>query len=176
MSESLSCPVSQSLFRDGAARLGAAVSVITTAGQGGRCGFTASAVCSVTDTPPMLLVCMNRGSHQHRAFTTNRALCVNVLASDQDGLSATFAGQRGLSMDQRFDSAAWDMLVTGAPALLGATVCLDCRITEVIARGTHSIFLVEVEMVRLGDDSSGGLIWFDRDYHSVGATTGAQLR
>ena len=48
-------------FRDAMARLGAAVNIITTGGPAGRGGFTASAVCSVTDEPPTLLVCMNRG-------------------------------------------------------------------------------------------------------------------
>ena len=49
-------------FRDAMARLGAAVNIITTGGPAGRGGFTASAVCSVTDDPPTLLVCMNRNA------------------------------------------------------------------------------------------------------------------
>ena len=43
-------------FRDGMARLAGAVNVITTDGAAGPAGFTASAVCSVTDQPPTLLV------------------------------------------------------------------------------------------------------------------------
>ena len=43
-------------YREAMARLGAAVNVITTDGPGGRAGFTASAVCSVTDSPPTLLI------------------------------------------------------------------------------------------------------------------------
>jgi flavin reductase (DIM6/NTAB) family NADH-FMN oxidoreductase RutF len=39
-------------FRDAMAQVGAAVNIITTDGPAGRAGFTASAVCSVTDTPP----------------------------------------------------------------------------------------------------------------------------
>ena len=39
-------------FRDAMAHVGAAVNIITTDGPAGRAGFTASAVCSVTDTPP----------------------------------------------------------------------------------------------------------------------------
>lgn len=49
-------------FRDAMSRLGAAVNVVTTDGSAGLGGFTASAVCSVTDSPPTLLVCMNRDS------------------------------------------------------------------------------------------------------------------
>ena len=52
--------VEKQAYREAMARLGAAVNVITTDGPGGRAGFTASAVCSVTDSPPTLLVCANR--------------------------------------------------------------------------------------------------------------------
>ena len=44
-------------FRNAMSLLTTAVNVITTSGETGMHGFTASAVCSVTDTPPMLLVC-----------------------------------------------------------------------------------------------------------------------
>ena len=44
-------------FRDAMASLSAAVNVVTTAGEAGRCGITATAVCSVTDTPPSVMVC-----------------------------------------------------------------------------------------------------------------------
>ncbi|MBB5443074.1 flavin reductase (DIM6/NTAB) family NADH-FMN oxidoreductase RutF [Paraburkholderia sp. WSM4177] len=47
-------------FRQAMAHLGAAVNVITTAAPHGCCDITASAVCSVTDTPPTLLICLNR--------------------------------------------------------------------------------------------------------------------
>ncbi len=45
-------------YRDAMACLGAAVNIVTTDGRAGRAGFTASAVCSVTDNPPTLLVCL----------------------------------------------------------------------------------------------------------------------
>ncbi len=48
--------VDQQTFRDAMSCMGAAVNIITTDGPAGRAGFTASAVCSVTDTPPTLLV------------------------------------------------------------------------------------------------------------------------
>ncbi len=59
--------LSKEAFREGMSRLGAAVNIITTDGPAGRAGFTASAVCSVTDSPPTLLVCLiyfDRGYHR----------------------------------------------------------------------------------------------------------------
>lgn len=67
--------VDQQTFRDAMSCMGAAVNIITTDGPAGRAGFTASAVCSVTDTPPTLLVCLNRGASVWPVFNENRTLC-----------------------------------------------------------------------------------------------------
>ncbi|MBW6425505.1 flavin reductase [Rhizobium sp. XQZ8] len=50
-------------FRDGMSWLAAAVHIVTTDGPGGLAGFTASAVSSVTDRPPTLLVCLSHQPH-----------------------------------------------------------------------------------------------------------------
>lgn len=73
--------VDQQTFRDAMSCMGAAVNIITTDGPAGRAGFTASAVCSVTDTPPTLLVCLNRGASVWPVFNENRTLCVNTLSA-----------------------------------------------------------------------------------------------
>ncbi len=66
--------VDQQTFRDAMSRMGAAVN-ITTDGPAGRAGLTASATRSVTDTPPTLLVCLDRGASVWPAFNENRTLC-----------------------------------------------------------------------------------------------------
>jgi flavin reductase len=154
-------------FREAMARLGAAVNIITTDGPAGRTGFTASAVCSVSDNPPTLLVCMNRRSAQMSAFATNRVLCVNTLSPQHQELARTFAGQAGLDMEDRFLAAAWHVLATGAPVLDEAVVAFDCRITDITEVGTHNVFLCAVEGTRLGSIEEG-LIYFGRTYHRIG--------
>lgn len=84
----------QQTFRDAMACVGAAVNIITTDGPAGMAGFTASAVCSVTDTPPTLLVCLNRGASVWPIFSENRTLCVNTLSAGQEPLSNLFGGKR----------------------------------------------------------------------------------
>ena len=71
-------------FRNGMAMLAGAVNIITTDGPQGLAGFTATAVCSVTDQPPTLLVCMNRASWAHPIFSANGVLCAAQLACDTD--------------------------------------------------------------------------------------------
>ena len=148
------------------ARLGAAVSVITTDGPAGRTGFTASAVCSVTDTPPTLLVCMNRGSTSNEAFKANAVLCVNTLAASQEALSPLFAGFEDMPMADRFEAATWTTLATGSPVLAGAVVSFDCRIAQVTEVGTHSVVFCEVQAIQAGP-AHEGLIYFGRSYHRI---------
>jgi len=164
-------PITASEFRNAMARLGAAVNVVTTAGVAGRGGFTASAVCSVTDAPPTLLVCLNQASRANAMFKANGVLCVNTLAADQRALSDAFAGRGGLANEARFALARWGVLTTGAPVLDDAVVSFDCRIVDVVEKGTHSVLFAEIEAIKGGEDGAA-LIWFARDYHPVGDPVG----
>lgn len=156
--------VQRSDYRDAMARLGAAVSVVTTDGPGGQAGFTASAVCSVTDDPPTLLVCLNRSASVYPVFDANGVLCVNVLAAGQQTLSNLFGGKT--PMPERFAAARWGLLVTGAPVLEGATVSFDCRVTRRTEVGSHDVLFCEAVAIR-GSDKAQGLVYFDRRYHDL---------
>jgi flavin reductase len=159
-------PVSKELYREAMARLGAAVNVITTDGPAGRAGFTASAVCSVTDTPPTLLICANRSNDSYAALKRNGVVCVNTLTAAQQEMSPVFAGLTSHSMERRFDSGNWYVLATGAPVLQGAAVAFDCRIDNLVSVGTHDVFFCVVEAVQLGSVHEG-LIYFGRGYHRI---------
>lgn len=159
-------PVTRERYRDAMARVAAAVSVVTTDGPAGRAGFTATAVCSVTDTPPTLLVCVKRDSSVGEAFQANGALCVNTLAPEHETLSTLFGGRT--PVDERFAAADWTTAATGAPVLRGALVAFDCRVTRTVDVGTHSVLFCEVLSVG-GGDPSEGLIYVGRRYGSVGA-------
>ncbi|WP_447725840.1 flavin reductase [Sphingomonas koreensis] len=163
--------IDPAIFRDAMSRLGAAVNLITSDGPAGRHGMTASAVCSVTDSPPTILVCVNRASPANEKFRANGSLCVNVLAPRHQALSGRFA-DRTLSLEERFrDEGLWTALATGSPVLRDACVALDCRISHISEIGTHSVFFCEVHDVLLHGDK-GALIYFDRAYHGLAALTG----
>lgn len=153
-------------FRNAMALLGGAVSVITTDGPAGRFGFTASAVCSVTDSPPTLLVCMNRSSHANVHFKTNGVLSVNVLTAEHQDISGIFAN-REMDAEQRFASAQWHTMESGAPMLNEALVSFDCRIAQAHEVGSHTIFYCEILDLCMGA-SQEGLVYFNRAYHRLG--------
>lgn len=158
--------ITKSAYRDAMARFGAAVNVITSDGAAGRCGFTASAVCSVTDEPPTVLVCINRNSDSHPIIAINKVLCVNTLNAGQQALSPLFGGQVESDLETRFAAASWSVLETGSPVLDEATVAFDCRVSGITEIGTHSVLFCEVVALREGP-AHEGLIYFGRDYHPV---------
>lgn len=151
-------------FRNAMANLGAAVHIITTDGATGRAGFTASAVCSVTDSPPSLLVCINRNSSAYAATLSNRVVCINTLSASQQPMSAAFSAKA--PMDERFASGEWVEEAGRAPALRGAIMSLHCRISNTVSVGTHDILLCEVD--RIDANPHGGiLIYYNRKYHDI---------
>ena len=154
--------VQPQVFREAMSRLGAAVNVITLAAEGGPTGFTASAVCSVTDQPPTLLICINRNSRSRGEIKIGIGICVNTLASHQQMLSAAFAGP--LEMQERFTHGSWIKLVTGAPVLEEAVASFDCHVSNIVEVGTHSVLFCEVAAVHMGDPREG-LAYFARAYH-----------
>ena len=154
-------PVDAATFRQGMAHLAAAVNVITTVGIEGKAGFTASAVCSVTDQPATLLVCLNRGASVFPHFENNQVLCVNTLGQQHIELSQLFASKT--PMLERFAPALWHTLVTGAPVLTDALVAFDCVITERYSVGSHDILICQVQAMQHADEGQA-LIYFNRRY------------
>jgi flavin reductase len=157
-------------FRAAMARVGAAVNIIVTDGVAGLHGMTASAVCSVSDTPPTLLICVNRSSRMHKALVENGRLSVNVLTGGQQDLSAAFSN-KNIDIAARFAAAQWSDCGHGVPALVGALASFGCTITASMEVGTHSIFVCAVEHLCVGDDGAPGLVYFTRAYHQVAAKT-----
>src|SRR4030095_15723067 len=76
-------------FREAMSLYGAAVHVVTTDGPGGKTGITATAVSSVSDNPPTLLVCINRRSQAAPMLSMNGVFCVNTLRSGDETVADT---------------------------------------------------------------------------------------
>ena len=153
-------------FREAMSRLGAAVHVVTSAGLAGKTGFTATAVCSVSDQPAMLLVCLNRRSNSAPVLAQNGVFCVNALGAAEEKLADLFAGKSGVHLHERFSVGDWITLKTGSPVLASAVVAFDCRTIETKAMASHNVVFGAVEAVRLGPGGPA-LVYHDRAYKPV---------
>lgn len=155
--------VGPQLYRDAMAQFAGAVHVITTDGKAGRRGVTIIAACSVSDSPPTILACLNRENPQNDAFLENGVFALNTLGAQHEQLSNTFAGFDGKSQDERFAQAEWDVLSSGAPTLKNALAVFDCRLVESRDMATHRIYFGEVTGLRIGDNVKP-LLYHNRGY------------
>jgi flavin reductase len=153
-------------FREAMSKLGAAVHVITTAGPAGKAGATATAVCSVSDAPPTLLMCLNRRSQTNPVVLENGVFCVNTLGAGGAEIADIFSGRTGVTGADRFATGDWTVLGTGSPVLTSAVIAFDCRIIEVRSVASHNVFFGAVERVRLGP-AGPALLYHDRAYKQV---------
>ncbi|MFC8666884.1 flavin reductase [Streptomyces sp. NPDC057199] len=156
----------QRKFRAAMANLSAGVNVVTTDGKRGRAGTTVSAVCSVTDTPPTMIVCINKSATSYDAFVENDGIAINVLAHEQEDIALLFANATDTPRVKRFDDPRWDLETYGAPVLSGAAASLVGRIASVSHQGSHSVLFIEVETVVTNPDT-GGLVYFQHKFHSI---------
>lgn len=121
-----------------------AVTVIACGAEGARAGLTATAVASLSDSPPTLLACVNRQTGAHDEIVRASAFSVNLLSASQQPVAERFAGKTGLMGDARFDGLVWRTLSTGSPILCDALASLDCELAEMHTFQTHSIFIGRV--------------------------------
>lgn len=160
-------PVDAADFRAGMALLAGAVNVVTTLGPDGPAGFTATAVCSVSAEPPMLLVCLNGASSAAPAFAAARALCVNTLTPGLAGIGQAFGGRT--AMAERFAAGQWRTGKSGAPVLAGSLVAFEAEIDRVAEVGTHRVLFCRVVAVHAGDAAQGASLYWNRGFHALSA-------
>jgi flavin reductase len=122
-----------------------AVAVITTGATGARTGLTATAVCSLSDTPPMLLACVNGSASAHPVIRDTGRFTVNILADRHLEIAGHFAGRHGTEGEARFVDADWTALAGGGSILSSAVASFDCVLEAEHHYGTHSIFIGRVE-------------------------------
>lgn len=156
-------------FRRGMRQLAAGVTIVAAAHHGERRGLTATAVCSLSLEPPMLLACVNRSATAHGIIRAGRCFSVNVLARTDRPLANRFAAPETTGA-ARFAAGSWTTLKTGAPILQTALASFDCELAREVEVGTHSIFIGVVVAVTVNpgrppllyaNGSYGGLAGID---------------
>lgn len=120
------------------------VAIVTCGADGARTGLTATAVCSLTDEPPMLLVCVNSRASAHPVIRAGGRFAVNILDDSHRHLAARFSGRGGREGEARFAGTAWLRRDGGAPLLADAVATFDCVLEAEHRHGSHSIFVGRV--------------------------------
>ncbi|MFL1494623.1 flavin reductase family protein [Pseudomonas antarctica] len=151
------------LFCNAMAKLVAGVCVVTTGDEEGIAGCTATAICSVSDTPPTLLVCINRLSDTRHTAVRSGSMCINILSAYQQDISELFS--RRANAD-KFSSVEWHRGTSGAPILDGVLMALDCEVSTVQDCNTHTLFFCRPLSIASGD-ATEPLCYYGRAYQQL---------
>lgn len=122
------------------------VTVLTTRRGENVQGMTADACCSVSLSPPLVLVALDRRARLCSALAEGARFGVSVLAGGQAGLSERLAGRTGDELPEaRF------VTVRDTPLVDGALAHLVARVVRSYWGGDHSLVLGQVEHARYGE-------------------------
>jgi flavin reductase (DIM6/NTAB) family NADH-FMN oxidoreductase RutF len=130
----------RSRFRSSLRLVASTVAVITAAHDGRRGGLTATATCSLSVDPPLMLVCVNRRSNTHGFMWHSERFCINYLGTQHRDLADLFAGQMQ-DTDAKFAVGKWGIGKHGTPVLLDSLSTIECQVVRRFDEGTHTIFI-----------------------------------
>ncbi|MFN3549977.1 MAG: flavin reductase family protein [Mesorhizobium sp.] len=150
--------VGETDFKTAMRQVASSVAVITSRSGQLANGLTATAVCSVSASPPVLLVCVNKGASAEAIIAESGSFAVNFLTEEQHRIARLFSTAK-LSPQERFGEGLWEEQVTGAPVLDGALASFDCVVEDCVSSGTHNIYLGRVVAAASLDQE--GLIYRD---------------
>ncbi|MEL7389867.1 MAG: flavin reductase family protein [Pseudomonadota bacterium] len=106
----------------------------------GLAGMTVNSFASLSLNPPLILWSIDKGSDQFDQFAESSHFAVNVLSSDQLGISNNFAKPS----PDRFRNVHYSIGFSGAPLLEGVVAQLQCRVKERLEAGDHILIIGEV--------------------------------
>ncbi|MFD7707404.1 flavin reductase family protein [Streptomyces sp. NPDC059785] len=138
-SQSLLDQVDLQTFRSVMGSLPTGVSVVTSVtGDGEPRGLTCSAVCSVSASPPLLLVCVKQPSATLAAIHQSSVFAVNFLSAEMAETARTFASP----VPERFAGVPWTPgKRTDAPLLHSTVAYAECILTSSHLAGDHQVLI-----------------------------------
>ncbi len=135
-------------FRAVLGRFTTGVTVVTAIGPDGQDqGMTVSAFCSLSLTPPLVLICIDHTASMYGSLKVASHFVVNILCEDQEALARRFSG----TDPNRFDGVGYTRGQTGLAVLDDVLGFVECRVTATQEGGDHDVFFGEVEFAGASD-------------------------
>jgi len=134
-------PVDSNSFRQALAQFASGVTVVTTRdAAGGPLGLTVSAFCSVSLSPPLVLVSVDAGSEAHGGFRDSGVFGVSILAEGQDDVSRLFARPGR----EKFRELPLTTGQRGLALVPGALAHIECEVRAAHPAGDHILYVGEI--------------------------------
>ncbi len=149
--------VTPELFRSAWANYATGVTIVSTIEVDGETihGMTANSVTSVSLTPPLVLVTVGHERNTHPLVEINRRFGISVLTYEQRGIARHYTVPEEVRKKlppPDFEPLGESMVIANAMATM------DCRVVNSLLAGDHTIFVAEVESIRVR--SGDPLVYF----------------
>ena len=138
------------------------VTVVTAPGGSAPAGATANAVASLSLDPPMMLVCLDRGSRTLDAVRAAGRFAVNVLGAGGEDHARSFASTAAHAV--KWEGVAWEER-SGTPVLADALVWVACELRDLLDGGDHVIVTGTVQ--DLGSRDGAPLLFHGGTYRPL---------
>jgi flavin reductase (DIM6/NTAB) family NADH-FMN oxidoreductase RutF len=115
------------------------VSVVTAFEDARPHGTTVSAFCSLSLTPPMVLIALDEGSALLQVLRGTSRFGLNVLSHSQDAIAGKFATKG----DDKFNAVVWESR-SGVPHITGSACWFACDVEQFVAGGDHTVIMGRV--------------------------------
>ena len=162
--------VSTAQFREVMASFPAGVTITTTVDGDGRWwGFTASAFCSLSADPPLVLVCIAKSAECYPIFMAAAQVAIHVLQPGFEHLARKFA-TRGAD---KFTGSGFSRSGRGLPVMREAAAVLECSVFARYDGGDHTIIVGRVDDAILGQHDP--VVYLRRDLHRLTLPPGGDI-
>lgn len=148
-------------------RFATGITVLTVGGPEPH-GMTANSFTSVSLDPPLVLVCVQRTAHMHKALHRSGSFAVSILAAHQEQEARTFANRH---RTRTAEFAGVDVVsgpYSGAPIFCDALAWLECELAAIYDGGDHSVFIGQVHRLGRGT-AEEALLYFDGGFRRLAA-------
>lgn len=108
--------------------------------------------------PPLVVVGIKADSQTHEVVKRVRAFVVNVLGQDQLDIAKAFFRPTEVADGALNGHPFVPAPVSGAPVLTGLPYWFEARVTDVVERGDHTVFVGEVVGAGVRDESVAPLV------------------
>lgn len=152
-------------LKAGMRRLAASVCVISLKDKNGiPHAMTATAVTSLSDNPPALLVCVNKSATAYTALLEHQPFCVNILNQNQADISMHCASK---TEEGRFAKGRWQDHSNGLPYLVDAEAIFFCSNDKIVEYGSHLVAIGKLTEVFTAAGAVAPLLYADGKYVSI---------
>ncbi len=132
-------------------------------------GLTISSCCSVSASPPQILISLGHGASARPVVLETGRFGVSILRGHQKPLAELGAVPGGPKHVDAFCERGGEHAAT---MLAGALYHLDCRVEQAFDVSDHTLIVGVVEAAIPGagaeDDLAGPLLYFNRTFYTLG--------